>query len=127
MKLLPIFYLAAFGAATAAPVSCPPQMTSPSGSLPKLLSSVRVLSYAAGKPSAKGEALPIHAPDAEFRVKRMVRQTWRVNGDAPHYKYELHCIYGGNDQFISVQIPAAVKLCTATDDLHASKFAMTCR
>lgn len=128
MKGIPILCIVIVSStAVAAPLSCPRHARVPHGTIEKPLTSVRVLSYAATEPPPNNEALPTHAPDAEIHDKHVVRQTWRVNADAPDYTYELHCIYGDSDRLLRFAIPTSAEICTATDDLRTSKFTMTCR
>ncbi|WFR78991.1 hypothetical protein P9875_25400 [Janthinobacterium rivuli] len=101
--------------AAAAPlvsVSCP-QATPSIWNLPAArLDSVRVLSYPADRPPVDGEALPILAPIREWTSAGTLYQRWDINFDAPHYLFQVDCLYAATERYLRMDLPG-VKQCVA--------------
>lgn len=110
----------------AAPLSCP-QVAPSTWSLPAArLDSVRVLSYPADQPMVSGEALPILAPDREWTRANILYQRWNINFDAPHYLFQVDCLYAGTQRYLRMDLPR-VKQCTAAIQQRTKIVSFQCK
>ncbi|MGX9733403.1 STY0301 family protein [Janthinobacterium aestuarii] len=110
----------------AAPFSCP-QAAPLTWDLPAArLDSVRVLSYPANQPPANGAALPILAPDREWTRAGTLYQRWNINFDAPHYLFQVDCLYTGTERYLRMDLPG-VKQCTAAIQQRTKIVSFQCK
>ena len=113
-------------AAPVASVSCP-QAAPSTWNLPAArLDSVRVLSYPADQPRVSGEALPILAPDREWTRANILYQRWNINFDAPHYLFQVDCLYAGTQRYLRMDLPR-VKQCTAAIQQRTKIVSFQCK
>ncbi|NHQ94316.1 hypothetical protein [Janthinobacterium lividum] len=130
MKPLALLALA-IAATTMQPVaatslSCP-QAAPLSWNLPAArLDSVRVLSYPANQPPVDGEALPILAPIREWTRAGTLYQRWNINFDAPHYLFQVDCLYAATERYLHMDL-AGVKQCTAAIQQRTKMVRFQCK
>ena len=115
--------------AAAAPVvsvSCP-QAAPSTWNLPAArLDSVRVLSYPTNHPPVDGEALPILAPIREWTRAGTLYQRWNINFDAPHYLFQVDCLYAGTARYLRLDLPG-IKQCTAAIQQRTKMVRFQCK
>jgi hypothetical protein len=111
----PLFLLAgvlAAATASAAQLACPRFAPATWGVGQKPLETVRVLSYPASEKLESERDYYATPPWEERERAGYIYQTWKLNDDAPAFRYEVDCVYAGTDRYASLDVEAAKK-CTA--------------